>query len=149
MALRVLLFALLAAAVIQTGAEALAGGPVLPMALAPFLPDRLRPGMTMALSMVLLAALILPAAFHKGRAARAGAALAAGGLGLNALVQAGASVLAGTLVPGTLAGLVMMLPAALAVLWALGREGWPMAVLGAALSPAVLLALWHLAALLP
>jgi hypothetical protein len=65
------------------------------------------------------------------------------------MAQIGASLLAGRLIPGTLAGAALMLPAALASLARIGPPSLLPALVGALASPMALLACWHLAARLP
>lgn len=146
MPLRLALAALMAAAVIQTLAELWAGGPSVPAAVQGLMPARQNPEAAAALVLAVLAGLVLPALQRRTEARDALAAMAAGGLALNAVLQAAASLLTATMVPGTLAGLLGMLPAAVAVLMLLGRPSLRPAGLGMLLSPAVLLACWHLAA---
>ncbi|NJM83029.1 MAG: hypothetical protein HC844_11500 [Tabrizicola sp.] len=97
---------------------------------------------------MVLAAMILPAAVSASRPASFTAAMAAGGLALNATLQLAASASAGRLLPGSLVGACLMLPAALAVVWLIGRSAVLPAICGMLLSPLVLLASWHVAALL-
>ena len=149
MALRIALAALLVAALIQNLSEATAGGPDVPLALTSLLPHAMRPQLALILISILLALMILPALRQPSRWATFAAAMAAGGLALNAAVQLGASFLTGHVLPGTLAGAVLMLPAALAVLALIGKTALRPALLGAIASPFALLACWHLAALLP
>jgi hypothetical protein len=139
---------LLATALLQNLAELKQGGPALPIALDGILPATRNPEGAVFLISVLLALLLGPVAYRATAVTRFAAALAAGGLGLNAVVQVVASLIRGTLLPGTLTGALLILPAALVVLVALGRPATLPALLGAALSPAVLLLCWQLAALI-
>lgn len=141
--------ALLAATLLQNLAEGLGGGPMLPGAAAAVLPTEQRPLAALLLISIFLVALILPAILAPSRRTEDLAAMAAGGLALNAALQLIASAAAGQLLPGSLVGAALMLPAALAVLWQIGRRAAVPALIGMALSPFVLLATWHLAAILP
>lgn len=148
MVLRASLTALLCAMLVQNLAEGLAGGPAMPAMPAVLMPAEYRPLTAIALITVALVGFILPALIAPTRAARFLAAMAAGGLALNAVLQVAASAVAGRWLPGSISGAVLMLPAALAVLWALGRTSVKPAILGMVLSPLVLLTCWHFAALL-
>jgi hypothetical protein len=141
--------ALLAAMLLQNLAEGLGGGPVLPAATAAVLPTEQRPLSALLLISIFLVALIMPAILAPSRRTEGLAAMAAGGLALNAVLQLVASAAVGQMLPGSLVGAALMLPAALAVLWQIGRRAVVPALIGMALSPVVLLATWHLAAALP
>ena len=146
---RATLLILLAAALVQNLAEGWFGGPALPDALASWLPNDQKPWAALILISVVLAGLILPAAIRQTRKSMAVASLAAGGLLSNAVLQLIGSAAVGRLIPGTLIGAVLMLPAAVAVLLMQGRSAILPALVGVALSPLILLLTWHLAARLP
>lgn len=149
MSLRVAPLALFAALLLQNLAEAWSGGPAVPEAFAALLPARQNPRAALILITFVLAGLILPASVRPSRRTDTADALAAGGLALNAVLQALGSLALARMLPGTLVGLLAMLPAAIAVLWLQGRPALLPALLGMVLSPALLLATSHLAALLP
>ena len=122
--------------------EYLAGGPELPARLARFFPplsDGIRRN-----------ALLLVSGLALGLVAAGGVwlPLLAGALAFNATVQVLASLFQRRVLPGTLTGALLMGPAALAVLSVSGMF-WTGLLLGAALTPVVLAAIWAIAAHLP
>jgi hypothetical protein len=149
MAQRITALVLMLSMLVQNLAELRGGRPRFPATVAALLPDKARPGAALIIITVILVALIPPAILTSRRPAGYALALAAGGLALNAVGQVIASFVTGTVVPGTMTGAFVMFPAALAALWLSGRSALRPALVGACLSPVILVATWHLAAVLP
>lgn len=139
--------ALLAAAfLLQNAAEVRGGGPDLPAPVAARLP-----GLTartkvvaVALASVVVCAALAVAWPADTRWRQALLAMIAGALAANAVVQAVASAVQRRVLPGTLTGVVLMLPAALWLLALLpGARLWAMA--GIVLTAPLLAVVWAMA----
>ena len=139
--------ALIAAFLVQNLAELRGGGPPLPIFLRSLSRRRADLVRLRAVAMVsLVVSVFLVAVLAIGW--RPGATMVAAALAANALIQSGQSLWQRRWLPGGLTGALLMLPAAIWLLVALGPvPAWQVwAALGVIAMPPVLLMVWVLAA---